>query len=157
MKKNFVLDTNVLLHDPQELFRFEDNNVCVPIYVIEEIDSFKKGLNELGRNARMAARTVDEYRKKGNLHDGVEMPSGGLLRVLFTRNQLPREYSLSHEMDNWILAVAVDLSKNEPDIPVVFVTMDTNLRIRANAVGIDTEDFEAGKYDKDEMYTGHTR
>ena len=73
MKKNFVLDTNVLLHDPQALFRFEDNNVCIPIYVIEEIDSFKKGLNELGRNARMAARTVDEYRKKRNLQDGEEM------------------------------------------------------------------------------------
>jgi PhoH-like ATPase len=156
LKKNFVLDTNVLLHDPQALFRFEDNNVCVPIYVIEEIDSFKKGLNELGRNARMAARTVDEYRKKGNLHDGVEMPSGGLLRVLFTQNKLPREYSLTHEMDNAILAVAVDLNKSEPDIPVVFVTMDTNLRIRANAVGIDAKDFEAGKYDSDEMYTGHT-
>ena len=65
MRKNFVLDTNVLLHDPRAIFHFADNNVVIPIYVIEEIDTFKKELSELGRNARQVARCLDEFRDEG--------------------------------------------------------------------------------------------
>ena len=85
MKKNFVLDTNVLLYDSQALLSFEDNNVIIPIYVIEEIDNFKKGLSELGRNARQVSRILDDLRGGGLLTDGVEIPesSGGTLRVAF--------------------------------------------------------------------------
>lgn len=157
VQKNFVLDTNVLLHDPEAIFGFEDNNVCVPIYVIEEIDHFKKQLNELGRNARTVSRTIDTYRKQGNLRTGVKMSTGGLLRVLFSEKTRPtQEYSISHAMDNAILAVAVELQEREPSMPAVLVSMDTNLRIRANAVGVHSEDFDAAKVSSDDLYTGIT-
>jgi len=156
VKKNFVLDTNVLLHDPNAIFHFEDNNVCVPIYVIEEVDKFKKQLNELGRNARQISRVIDEFRKVGNLKDGVPMKTGGLLRVPFLRNRIANEISISHEMDSAILSVAKELKDTEPDMPVVFVSMDTNLRIRANAIGIHAEDFEAGNVNATDLYSGIT-
>ena len=91
MAKNFVLDTNVLLHDPQALFAFGDNTVIIPIYVIEEIDTFKKDLNELGRNARQVARYLDSFRAQGSLGDGVKLPNGGVLKVAFTKRTIPPE------------------------------------------------------------------
>src|SRR3989442_10171452 len=82
MRKNFVLDTNVLLHDPRAMFHFSDNDVIIPIYVLEEIDHFKKELSELGRNAREVARRLDEFRLTGaSLSEGVVMESGGRLTV----------------------------------------------------------------------------
>jgi predicted ribonuclease YlaK len=82
MKKNFVLDTNVLLHDPNAILSFDDNDIVIPIYVIEEIDRFKKELSELGRNARVVSRLIDEFRASGQLSTGVRMPTGGILRVV---------------------------------------------------------------------------
>src|SRR5260221_4871134 len=82
MKKNYVLDTNVLLHDPNAIFRFEDNNVIIPIYAIEEVDQFKREGSERGRNARQISRLLDELREKGgSLSRGVTLDSGGTLRV----------------------------------------------------------------------------
>ena len=80
--KNFVLDTNVVLHDPQAITKFGDNTVVIPMYVVEEVDNFKKQLNELGRAARQFSRTLDDFRKEGNLAHGVAMPNGGKIRVL---------------------------------------------------------------------------
>src|SRR5512138_464887 len=79
--KTFVIDTNVFLFDPQALFRFEDNTIVIPITVVEEIDRFKKDMNETGRNARQISRLLDELRLQGSLSSGVELPSGGTLRV----------------------------------------------------------------------------
>src|SRR5512135_3340112 len=79
--KNFVLDTNVLLYDPQAIFKFEENNLIIPITVIEEIDRFKKDMNETGRNARQLSRYLDDLRKKGSLSEGVRLENGGMLRV----------------------------------------------------------------------------
>ena len=156
MKKNFVLDTNVLLHDVRALYAFADNNVCVPIYVIEELDQFKKDVSELGRNAREIGRQIDRYREEGNLSDGVPLPSGGLLRVLFTNHKLPKDFAVAHAMDNSILAVALDLTQTQPDVPTIFVTKDTNLRIRADALGIKAEDYDRERYDISELYPGAT-
>ncbi len=158
MNKYYVLDTNVLLHDPQALFKFEDNEVIVPITVIEEIDRFKKDLSETGRNARHVSRYLDGLRKKSHLFEGVQIESGGTLRVmLFTEDSLKR---LPPELqddrgDNRILAVALDL-KAVGDKGVVFVTKDTNLRIKADALGLIAEDYESDKVSLDELYTGHT-
>src|SRR3954447_14798160 len=90
MRKNFILDTNVLLHDPRSIYTFGDNNVIIPIYCIEEIDKFKRDLSELGRNARLVSRYLDAFRAEGSLGEGVPMPEGGLLRVSFTNRELPR-------------------------------------------------------------------
>jgi PhoH-like ATPase len=154
MKKNFILDTNVLLHDPRALFSFDDNDVVIPIYCIEEIDQFKRDLSELGRNARAVSRYLDGFRAEGTLTDGVKLPSGGTVRVLFTERTIPPELANSHSVDNRILAVALDLRDREKDKPAIFVTKDSNLRIRADALGVTAVDFDAEKVPIEELYTG---
>lgn len=154
--KNFVLDTNVLLHDPKAIFGFEDNIVCVPIVVIEEIDTFKKHQSELGRNAREVARLIDSLRARGSLTTGVTLESGGLFRVVITNRDLPRGYRISHQADNRIMATALFIKETEPDKKAIFVTLDTNLRIRANALGITAQDYDTERITLDELYPGAT-
>jgi PhoH-like ATPase len=156
MIKNFVLDTNVLLHDPNALFRFKDNRVIVPITVIEELDHFKKDLNMLGRNARTVSKFIDRLREKGNLSQGVPLDHGGVLRVAFAGEGvalLPQE--LKGELaDNQLLGVALSVRGREKDIPIVVVSKDTNLRIKADALGITAEDYESDRVDIEELYRG---
>jgi len=154
MKKNFILDTNVLLHDPNALLSFEDNDIIVPIYVIEEIDRFKKDLSELGRNARVVGRLIDEYRDSGELSTGVDLPTGGMLRVLFSSRPLPEELGLGQKMDHLILSVALDIKERESNKPAIFITKDTNLRIKADALGITAQDFDPERVAVDEIYSG---
>ena len=90
MKKNYILDTNVLLHDPNSLLKFEDNNVLLPIEVIEEIDRFKRESTELGQNARSVSRMLDGFRGAGRLSEGVALPNGGHLRIVFQKARLAR-------------------------------------------------------------------
>jgi PhoH-like ATPase len=155
LRKNYVLDTNVLLHDPRALFQFKDNNVIVPIYVVEEIDKFKRDLSELGRNARQVSRDLDAFREEnGSLTEGVPLENGGTLRVMFTQKELPRELMNQHLIDNRILALAMDVKEREPSLRCVFVTKDINLRIRADALGLLTEDYENDKIENPEVYMG---
>ncbi|MCA9606659.1 MAG: PhoH family protein, partial [Myxococcales bacterium] len=153
--KNFVLDTNVLLHDPGALYAFEDNNVVLPIYVIEEIDKFKRDMNELGRSARGVSRTLDELRAQGNLAKGVDLPEGGSLRVAFTGRSLPTAFSTtSHETDSKIIAVALDVKDSTPETPTILVSKDVNLRIRADALGLVAADYEHDRTELEELYSG---
>ncbi|MCP9773456.1 PhoH family protein [Synechococcus sp. Tobar12-5m-g] len=164
MKKTFVLDTNVLLHDPGALSRFEDNNVVIPIEVVEEIDRFKRDATEKGRNARLVSRLLDGLRQKGNLAEGVEIEAihQGRLKVVFCRSQtlsqLPPELQAGNG-DNNILAVALEqrlhgVMGSEP--PVILVTKDTNLRIKADAVGLIAQDYNTGKVAIADLYPGLT-
>src|SRR3954451_3126335 len=144
MKKNFVLDTNVLLHDPRAIFSFDDNTVIIPIYVLEEIDHFKKELSERGRNAREVARRLDELRKNGaHLSDGVPLENGGQLKVALATRELPAAIRTSQIPDNLILGVALEVRDHDPKIRTVLVTKDVNLRIRADAMGLMSEEFDA--------------
>jgi len=156
MKKVYILDTNVFLHDPLAMLRFEENDVVVPIIVIEEIDTFKKDQSEIGRNARQLSRQLDSFRRHARLTEGVPLESGGTLKVvLFTTeafNRLPPELQ-TDKADNRILAVALQM-KAECECPVVFVTKDTNLRIKADAVGLDAQDYESDKVSIEELYSG---
>src|SRR5688572_6738186 len=102
-RKNFVLDTNVLLHDPRAIFSFTDNHVIIPIYVLEEIDTFKKELSELGRNAREVARVLDGFREKGSLSQGVSLNGGGKLLVAIGGRPLPDPIRHAQLADNFIL------------------------------------------------------
>ncbi|MES2503860.1 MAG: PhoH family protein [Myxococcota bacterium] len=157
MKKTFILDTNVLLHEPRSMFSFGDNQVVIPIYVVEEIDNFKKELSELGRNARQVSRYLDDLRSEGSLSKGVKLDSGGLLRVAITARKLPPEISTDRGQDSKILAVALELqSEAAPGDQIVFITKDTNLRIRADAIGITTENFEPERTEVDELYKGYS-
>jgi PhoH-like ATPase len=155
--KSFVLDTNVLLYDPQAIFRFQENNIIIPITVIEEIDRFKKDMNETGRNARQVSRFLDDLRKKDSLSAGIRLDTGGTLRVEIyeekTMKRLPPELR-EERGDNRILAVAVDLKERTSDHPVIFVTKDTNLRIKADALGVRAEDYESDKVSLDELFQG---
>jgi PhoH-like ATPase len=155
VKKNFVLDTNVLLHDPKSLFGFDDNDVVIPIHVIEEIDNFKRDLSSLGRNARQVSRSLDEFRLAGKLRDGVSIgPGKGRLRVLFADRKLPPEVGDGQIIDDKILAVALDLLTKEKGTPCVFVSKDTNLRIRADALGLHAEDYDVEGVEIDELWSG---
>lgn len=146
MKKNYVLDTNVLLHDPQSIFKFEDNNLVIPIFVIEEIDYFKKETTERGRNARQVVRYLDDLREKyGSLSKGVEVPSGGTLRVAVPGEKTNQPTRDSHMQDMAILQVALETQGRDTSISTIFVSMDTNLRIRADALGLKTENYDAGR------------
>ncbi|PZO54176.1 MAG: phosphate starvation-inducible protein PhoH [Phormidesmis priestleyi] len=161
MKKFYVLDTNVLLHDPNALLRFEDNDVVLPITVIEELDRFKKRPEETGRNARQTSRMLDGLRQKGSLTEGIELANGGRIRVALchreTLDNLPAElYSgggSGDGGDNAILAVALEV-KQQCDCPVVMVSKDTNMRIKADTLGLAAEDYETDKIDVDDLYTG---
>ena len=156
MKKNYVLDTNVILHDPRAIFRFEDNDVIIPIYVIEEVDQFKREGSERGRNARQIARFLDDLREKGgSLAAGVPLDSGGSLRVAVptTRPTLPS--AIDHAaMDGAILQCAFDVREQDGGRPTVFVTMDTNLRIRADALGMAAENYENMRVEAERLDTG---
>lgn len=156
MKKVFILDTNVLLHDPLAYLKFEDNDVYIPITVIEEIDTFKKDLNEIGRNARQVSRMLDALRSKGSLTEGVSLDNGGTLTVIiYTRdhaNNFPPALQMNRA-DNRILAVAVALNES-CKCQAIFVTKDTNLRIKANAMGLIAQDYESDKVSIDELYSG---
>ena len=155
-RKNFVLDTNVLLHDPRSIYGFDDNTVIIPIYVIEELDMFKKDMSELGRNARMVARYLDEHRAEGGLAEGVPLPRGGILKVSFVEHDLPKSMADGQLMDNRILAVAIETRLREPGTPTVFITKDTNLRIRADALGLEAQDFEPERVEITDLYSGIT-
>jgi PhoH-like ATPase len=156
MKKNYVLDTNVLLHDPHAIFRFEDNNVIIPIYVIEEVDQFKREGSERGRNARSIARLLDDLRERGGaLSTGVALDSGGTLRVAVPSKRLELPSAVDHTaMDQAILQTAFDVRENDAGRPTVFVTMDTNLRIRADALGMVVETYENQRVQGDQQTSG---
>src|SRR5262249_8070269 len=96
MKKNYVLDTNVLLHDPHAIFKFEENDVIIPIYVIEEVDQFKREGTERGRNARTVARLLDALRERGSLARGVALETGGVLRIAIPARRPELMSALDH-------------------------------------------------------------
>lgn len=157
MKKIYVLDTNVLLHDPNAMLRFEDNEVLLPITVIEELDRFKKRPEETGRNARQTSRMLDALRQQGSITAGISLENGGQLKVSLcdgeTLKALPVELMTNEGGDNAILAVALE-AKQRCECPVVMVSKDTNMRIKADTLGLTAEDYETDKIDVDELYTG---
>lgn len=154
MKKTFVVDTNVILHSHQSLFSFKEHDVVIPLGVIEELDRFKGFNDERGREARQASRELDRLRAKGTLAKGVPLPGGGTLQIVIDSDEdIPLGFGLdSHKVDNRILACAVAIQRQGRH--VVLISKDINCRIKADALGINTEDFETNKVDVDELYTG---
>ena len=151
--KTFVLDTNVLLHNPSALFMFKDNDVVIPFDVIEELDKFKAATDDLGRNARTVIRHLDRMREKGNLSEGVPIEqTGGRIRVILEEDQKLCPGLTINTPDNRIICCALTLKQEGKH--VVFVSKDINARIKSDALGIVTEDFEAQKVDFERLYTG---
>jgi PhoH-like ATPase len=152
--KNYILDTNVLLHDPNSLLNFEDNSVIVPIEVLEEIDRFKRESTELGQNARTVSRMLDGFRAQGHLSDGVNLPNGGRLQIVFKdqMNGAPTPYGSS--VDSRIVSLALFIKNQNKEIPTVLVTKDINLRIKADALGLAAEDYETDRVLLKDLYSG---
>ncbi|MCA0753808.1 PhoH family protein [Paenibacillus sp. N4] len=163
MKKIFVLDTNVLLHDPQAIFAFDDNEVIIPAVVLEEIDSKKRLADELGRNARSISRLLDKMREKGRLHEGISLPSGGLLKVELNHRSFMRVQEMFGEMsnDNRILAVALNYhleqeESEEEKRGIVLVSKDVLVRIKADVLGLEAQDYLSDRVVvSSDLYSGY--
>lgn len=149
--KTFVIDTNVLLHNPASLFAFADNHVVIPMVVLEELDKFKTANNELGQNSREVARTLDRLRGQGSLREGVVTPQGGTIQVVMDGE--PITGLLPGVNDNRILGCANHLKRQGKQ--VFFISKDINARVKADALDIPSEDFKAMRVNVDELYTGY--
>ena len=164
-RKMFVLDTNVLIHDPTAILRFQEHDVYLPIVVLEELDKAKVGLSEVARNVRQVSRFIDELVEKANgeIASGVKIPSvtpdiqtGKLhFHMAAVHSVLPDGMDLQRP-DNTLLGVTLDLSKSHPDSDVILVSKDINLRIKAHALGVHAEDYTTDQVldDANLLYTG---
>ncbi len=151
--KTFVLDTNVLLHSPVALNVFDDNHVVLPMVVLEELDKFKTQSSELGRNSRETIRALDGLRLNGKLSQGVPLPCGGTLRVLVTP-EIEKTGLEEDTPDNALIRLAYALERKGER--VIIVSMDINVRVKANALNLESEDFQHEKVNFDELYCGYT-
>src|SRR5262245_29751671 len=178
-RRLFVLDTNVLMHDPTSIFRFQEHDVYLPMVVLEELDANKKGLSEASRNVRQVSRFLDDLMRdatKEEIDAGLPLDSlfganGGPLpadknapqpgRLFFQTRQLSSalpDYLPGHGNDNAILAMTLALQALHHESRVTLVSKDINLRIKAAVVGVHAEDYYSDKTieDADVLYTGLT-
>ena len=139
MSRTYILDTNVLLSDPKSMFVFEEHNIIIPIWVLEEVDKFKIEMNERGFNARNVSRYLDKLRERGSLQEGVRLNGGGTLRVEWD-GSLPS--TKEGYVDNAIIRLAQRLKDANPDVQYVLVSRDTNMRVKADALGIKAENYK---------------
>lgn len=153
MKKKFVLDTNVILSDPLCIYKFEDNDIYIPLIVVEEFDRHKKGQEEKARNARAFSREIDELRKQGSLANGVKLRTGGKLFVTSGKvgDDVPAGLDPDKINDDLIIYTARALD-------AIVVTKDTNVRLKCDAVNVPAEDYKAGKVkvENDKLFSGHS-
>ncbi|MTH52586.1 AAA family ATPase [Bacillus mangrovi] len=161
MNKVYVLDTNVLLQDPNSIYSFDDNEVVIPAVVLEEVDSKKRYMDEVGRNARQVSKLIDALREKGKLHEKIPLHNGGVLRIELNHRSFHELQDIFVEKtnDNRILAVANNLSNEEKTKedgrPVIIVSKDTLVRVKADALGLIAEDFLSDRVvEVDHVYTG---
>jgi PhoH-like ATPase len=155
LKKAFILDTNILLFDPLSIQKLGANDIIIPIVAIEEIDRFKREMSENGRHARQFSRLIDELRKEGELSKGVKLSNGAMLSVELGGGDilLPSELAMD-KADNKMLGLALMLKKEQPRRPIIFLTKDANLRIKADALGVTAEDYEPENVEPDSLYSG---
>lgn len=161
MSKIYVLDTNVLLQDPMSIFSFQDNEVIIPAVVLEELDSKKRNLDEVGKNARYVSRLIDQLRTKGKLHHKIPLSNGGVLKIEMNHRSPHNvaEYFAEKTNDNRILAIAKNLSLEEQakenGRSVILVSKDILMRVKADVLGLLAEDFLSDRViHEDQMYAG---
>jgi PhoH-like ATPase len=159
-KRIIIPDTNIFLNDPNCIYLFPGDIIKIPLEVIEEIDDQKRRPDDVGRNARQTSRMLDELRSaNGNLSEGVKLNNGSLLSVeLGDRDRglsaLPASLRGNKE-DNLILATALGIKNKNKDADCFFITKDINMRIKANAIGLKTMDYEGDKIEFEELYQGY--
>ncbi len=155
-----MLDTNVLLHDYKSIFNFQENDVFIPIVVLEELDKFKKGNEEINFNAREFTRQLDKYSNNDFFEKGVQLtPESGRLSVVLTTSLHRRVREAFHEdkPDHRILSAALEVAENHKGMRTVLVTKDINLRMKARALGIDTEDYYTDKVKNSDIFENEHR
>jgi len=157
--KSFILDTNVILHDASSIHQFQENNVIIPLTVIEELDRFKRGSQVINLNAREFTRTLDSITGTAIFNGGVSLGKGkGKVRVAITRglSREIKEIFMEDSPDNRILSVALEWSRKKGNrSKVILISKDVNLRMKAKALGIHTEDYTTDRVDSvEELYGG---
>ncbi|MGN1401849.1 MAG: PhoH family protein [Bacillus sp. (in: firmicutes)] len=163
MNKIYVLDTNVLLQDPYSIFSFAENDVVIPAVVLEEVDSKKRNLDEVGRNARHISKIIDKLRESGKIHEKIALDNGGTIRIELNHKyfQQLQEIFVEKTNDNRILAVAKNLSLEEQAMEngrqVILVSKDTLVRVKADALGLIAEDYLNDRVvNFDDVYSGYS-
>ncbi len=157
MIKNYVLDTNVLIHDPNSIYTFEDNNLIIPLPVIEEIDKLKSRPGEIGRNARQVARELDGLRQKGKLYKGVKLENGGMLKIEVVEDRREMPHFLSDRVtDDWILLYTLQIAKRS-SLKTIIVSKDINMRIKADAIGLEAQDYLTDRTSENSILTGYRK
>ena len=157
MIKNYIIDTNVMIHDPFCFYKFEDNHIIIPIICIEELDHLKKREGIVGYHARSAARELSSIRKLGSLSEGVQLSSGGTLRIELNHmdfENLPDGMDIAKN-DTKILAVAKKLQQEYAPTPTIFVTKDLYMAIKGDAIGLEIQDYQNDKIETDDLYKGY--
>ena len=157
MVKNYILDTNVIIHDPYCFYNFEDNNIILPIVAIEELDNLKSREGMVGYHARMAARELNNLRERGNLEEGIKTDAGGTIRIEMNHMDMSCiPFGIdTNKNDTRILAMAKNLQNGNMDIPTILVTKDVYMAIKADSFGIEVQDYHNDKIKSDEVYTGY--
>ena len=157
MIKNYILDTNVLIHYPGCIYTFEDNNIIIPIICLEELDNLKKKDGIIGYQAREAIREINNVRQFGDLHKGIKLPGGGRLRVELNHmnpEDMPDGMDLNKN-DNKILTIAMNIKKESKKIETVLVTKDICVAIKAESLKLKVQDYENDNVNMDLLYQGY--
>lgn len=155
--KNYILDTNVLIHYPGCIHTFEDNNIIIPIICLEELDNLKKKDGIVGYQAREAIREINNVRQYGSIHDGVKLPGGGILRVELNHldpAHIPDGIDLNKN-DNKILTIALNIKNESKKLSTILVTKDLCVAIKAESMDIEVQDYRNDKVDVDHIYRGY--
>lgn len=152
--KTFVIDTNVFIHRPDAILSFRENEIVIPLWVLEELDHLKSYSDERGRNARRAIRLLDEISRKGKLYEGVKLENGSVLSVALNyAKDAPIDFP-ADKPDNKIILTAYELQRKGKQ--VFFVSKDINARVKATALGIRAVDYEKQKVNIEKLYSGYT-
>ncbi len=158
MVKNYILDTNVLVHDPDAIYSFQDNNVFIPLPVLEELDKLKREQGRIGKNVRTVIRSLEELRNRGDLNTGIKLSNGGQLMIsVLTESDFDRyqvKFLFEKYVDNWIISYAMYL-KEHSNVPTIIVSKDISLRLKASALGLVAQDYLTDKNDLNKLPLGY--
>lgn len=156
MIKNYVIDTNVMIHDPLFLYNFQDNHLILPLVTVEELDGLKKASGMVGYHARQVLKELNKVRQYGDFVEGIRLPSGGLIRIEMNYvdiTNLPEGMD-SKKNDNRILSIAKAVAEKDNDRPTILVTKDMCMTVKADALGLTVQDYETDKIHTDDLYQG---
>ena len=155
-KKVFILDTSVLLYDKNSIHSFPDSEVIIPLVVLDEVDRFKEKVGIVGEAARYVNRYLDDLRKNGNIHEGIEIDSGQTIKVEINHNDYVPEGLSPSSADNRIIGLAVGVSKEKKNQTVTVITKDINFRVKCDALGIKSEDYYKDRivFSRSQIYCG---